>query len=107
MLNGEYVIVEQVQHELLETPVATYNFEVADFHTYYVGNTSVLVHNACKNEPTPKTNPEQFTKMRGNQGFKDAAGHFWRVDRLHKDHYDVVNAKGEKIREIDFYGRRI
>ena len=47
MLNGEYVVVEQVQHELLESPVAVYNFEVADLHTYYVGDTEVLVHNKC------------------------------------------------------------
>jgi hypothetical protein len=47
MLNGEYVVVEQVQHELLETPIAVYNFEVDGFHTYYVGSTSILVHNLC------------------------------------------------------------
>ena len=47
LLNGVYVIIEQVQHELLETPVTVYNFEVDDFHTYYVGDTSVLVHNKC------------------------------------------------------------
>ena len=46
--NGEYVIVEQVQHEILEAPVKVYNFEVQDFHTYYVGKNSVLVHNRCK-----------------------------------------------------------
>lgn len=28
LLNGVYVIIEQVQHELLETPVTVYNFEV-------------------------------------------------------------------------------
>ena len=47
-LNGEYVVVEQVQHELLEMPETTYNFEVGDFHTYYVGDTEVLVHNECE-----------------------------------------------------------
>jgi len=47
-LNGEYVIVEKVQHEILESPVKVYNFEVEDFHTYYVGNgDGVLVHNDC------------------------------------------------------------
>lgn len=46
-VNGEYVIVEQVQHELLESPIKVYNFEVEGFHTYYVGTSSVLVHNAC------------------------------------------------------------
>ena len=45
--NGEYVIVELVQHEILEAPIAVYNFEVEDFHTYYVGESSVLVHNMC------------------------------------------------------------
>ena len=47
LVNGEYVIVEQVQHEILEAPVATYNFEVQDFHTYYVSEQSILVHNKC------------------------------------------------------------
>lgn len=47
LVNGEYVVVEQVQHELLESTVATYNFEVQDFHTYYVGEQSILVHNLC------------------------------------------------------------
>ena len=46
--NGKYVIIEQIQHEILETPVTVYNFEVEDFHTYYVGESSVLVHNDCK-----------------------------------------------------------
>ena len=47
LLNGEYVIIGRVQHELLEMPVTVYNFEVEDFHTYYVGDTEVLVHNQC------------------------------------------------------------
>lgn len=47
MSNGEYVVVEQVQHEILEEPVKVYNFEVEDYHTYHVGVNYVLVHNAC------------------------------------------------------------
>ena len=50
MLNGEYVVVEQVQHELLEGSETTYNFEVEGFHTYHVGEQSLLVHNLCKQE---------------------------------------------------------
>ena len=60
MLNGEYVVVEQVQHELLESPETTYNFEVADFHTYYVGKSAVLVHNTCGGKPT---SPNQMQKQ--------------------------------------------
>ena len=47
LVNGEYVVVEKVQHEILESPVAVYNFQVADYHTYYVTESSVLVHNKC------------------------------------------------------------
>ncbi len=42
---GKQVVVEKVKLELLSTPVTVYNFEVEDFHTYYVGENSVLVHN--------------------------------------------------------------
>ncbi len=45
--NGEYVVVEKIEHELLESPALVYNFEVEDFHTYYVSEYGVLVHNAC------------------------------------------------------------
>ena len=63
-LNGEYVIVEQVQHEILEAPVAVYNFEVEGFHTYFVGETSVLVHNRCSVDDisTGRTTPNNLTE---------------------------------------------
>ena len=48
VVNGEYVVLEKVQHEILEAPIKVYNFEVKDFHTYFVGENSVLVHNSCK-----------------------------------------------------------
>ena len=47
LVNGEYVVVEKVQHEILEAPVTIYNFQVEDFHTYYVTNSGILVHNMC------------------------------------------------------------
>ena len=51
LVNGEYVVVEWVQHELLESPVKVYNFQVEDYHTYYVTGCDILVHNMCgKNE---------------------------------------------------------
>ncbi len=46
--NGELVVVEWVQHEILESPIKVYNFEVEDWHTYFVGESSVLVHNMCE-----------------------------------------------------------
>ena len=46
-VNGEYVVLEKIQHEILETPITVYNFEVKDFHTYYVGSNCIFVHNMC------------------------------------------------------------
>ena len=44
--NGKIVTIELIQHELLEDFVTVYNFEVEDFHTYYVTKSNILVHNA-------------------------------------------------------------
>ena len=54
--NGELVTVEWVQHEILESPIKVYNFEVQDFHTYFVGQSSVLVHNDCEKSRLPRSN---------------------------------------------------
>ena len=42
--NG-HAIVESIKNEILDEPVTVFNFEVDDFHTYYVGMNSILVHN--------------------------------------------------------------
>jgi len=36
--DGSKAAIERIQTETLAEPVTVYNFEVADFHTYYVGN---------------------------------------------------------------------
>ena len=43
--DGKYGIIVSVKVEELETHEATYNFEVEDFHTYFVGENPVCVHN--------------------------------------------------------------
>ncbi len=37
--------VNSVRVKILDTPVEVFNFEVEDCHTYFVGDTLVLVHN--------------------------------------------------------------
>ena len=32
LINGDYVVVEKIQHEILESPVKVYNFQVEDDH---------------------------------------------------------------------------
>ena len=45
--NGVLIPISAISIEKLERPETTYNFEVAEFHTYYVGENEVLVHNTC------------------------------------------------------------
>ena len=56
-VNDEYVMVEWVQHELLDSPIKVYNFEVEGLHTYYVGKVSILVHNTCSIAPISELTP--------------------------------------------------
>ena len=44
---GEDVTIERLELEALTEAESTYNFEVADSHTYYVTDKDVLVHNKC------------------------------------------------------------
>ena len=46
--NGKTVIIDSIEIDTLESPETTYNFEVADFHTYYVTDSNILVHNMCR-----------------------------------------------------------
>ena len=47
LVDGSIAEVFSVEVEELESPVTVYNFEVEDYHTYYVADIGVLVHNDC------------------------------------------------------------
>ena len=47
LLDGSITVVESVEPVDCDEAVKVYNFEVADYHTYFVGDTGVLVHNVC------------------------------------------------------------
>jgi hypothetical protein len=51
--------------------------------------------------------PEDAVKLRGDQGYRDQDGNIWKKDQLHKDHWNVSDRKGNKVKEIDFNGRQI
>lgn len=62
-VNGEYVVVEKVQHEILEAPVTVYNFQVEEYHTYYVSDAGVLAHNLCKQQKVAGQNDGYNAKV--------------------------------------------
>jgi len=45
--NGNKLHLEKKNKEHLTKPVTVYNFAVEDYHTYFVGENEVLVHNNC------------------------------------------------------------
>ena len=107
LVNGEYVTVEQVQHEILESPITVYNFRVADNHTYYVGDSSnaVLVHNMNCNFELPKT----VKSKKGVSGNFSESGFTYRIDtnkiapgeggfHLH------VMQKGKEVAKLNGFG---
>ena len=70
LVNGEYVVVEKIQHELLESPVKVYNFQVEDYHTYYVAEVSVLVHNSCGKTTGKFANNAEAARVADELGYK-------------------------------------
>ena len=45
-VNGEDLTIEDYYIELTEESVSVYNFQVEDYHTYFVGDCAVWVHNS-------------------------------------------------------------
>ena len=57
--SGVTATVDSVEKIQLEEPIQVYNFEVEDFHTYYVSEQQVLVHNTCNNTVNTKEASEK------------------------------------------------
>ena len=93
--NGEYVVVEKVQHEILESPVKVYNFEVRDYHTYYVGENFVLVHNACdlrRSDPATYYTYGELRDEIDNAGLKGAFESHHLLEKQYASQFGINNA---------------
>ncbi len=66
--DGEDVTISSISTEELEETVTVYNFEVDEYHTYFVGETEVLVHNSCQTTKIsdPLTEKPSSRKLRWN-----------------------------------------
>lgn len=81
-------------------PVTTYNIEVEDYHAYYVTQSDILCHNACRPGSPKKLTKSEIKKFNAesyknnyvsNKGsrfdiFKDTANHdqIWLGDKAQK-----------------------
>jgi hypothetical protein len=57
LANGKTAILCEHSIQELDKPVATYNFEVAESHTYHVGQNGICVHNSCRGGNNLKPDP--------------------------------------------------
>ena len=62
-LDGGKETITGIRVEWPEEPVEVYNFEVADYHTYYVGDGDVLVHNKYANPSGNRTNDQSKSSV--------------------------------------------
>lgn len=93
--NGRDVSVDAIWREKLAEPTAVNNFEVEDFHTYYVGIDCVLVHNQCVvGEKRPDSVPHN-----GNEIYKQVNNKNQLVSMAIYDEY------AHCVRRIDYIGR--
>ena len=69
--DGTCAIIENIKVERLSEPETTYNFEVEDFHTYFVSDSNVLVHNSCK-EVEAVAEKLGYSKVKGQQSHGQA-----------------------------------
>ena len=88
--NGNTLIVEQIFRETLDNEtVKVYNFKVEDYHTYYVSESGILVHNAGDTySKLRKVSPDAESKefVNAGDGKKVDPVYGYEVDRLEADH---------------------
>jgi hypothetical protein len=110
--SGGAAVVESVRHERLDAPVAVYNFEVEGWHTYYVGDGGVLVHNKCvdtrintSNEGMKHVTDGHFNRPLANSRSVFSINEDELIDILHRP--DIVKSavrdlgEGQYVRTVD------
>ena len=118
--NGEYGIINQIEVEVLSKPQTTYNFEVEDYHTYYVGENEVLVHNKCdkkindakkkvlSNEDVTLDTKDQALKL-VNEKFADYPQEMAQARSAKGWHFDShpINGSVGNIDHINLYNKKL
>ena len=103
LATGKEATVEEAWQEAQDEKVLVYNFEVADYHTYFVAELGVLVHNACGGHSSiPLKAKNMAKKIKANKGVPLQG---YRGGRVYKNIPLQAGAqklpKGVKYREYD------
>ena len=91
--DGGFGEIERVKYKYYNTAQTTYNFEVADFHTYYVSDSKVLVHNKCYLDP----NDIRYTQDSISNRFKDGSSVDDMIDGLKNGNISVDDVSAIRV----------
>ena len=82
--------IKELKFEHLDSPIKVYNFEVEDWHTYFVSEQDVFVHNSCGDD------------MLGSKGSQTSSKTTW--SRGKTERIDVENpAPGKRPGQIHYH----
>ncbi|EKQ57371.1 peptidoglycan-binding protein, partial [Clostridium sp. Maddingley MBC34-26] len=126
--SGKIAEVSKVSKEKLDKAIKVYNFEVSDWHTYFVSDAGVFVHNVCKANPSTQgagkapdyikdnrvpldketvLSSKDYTKtnikVKGAQVYKNGDNYYYR-DTFHTgeaSHLEVFDKRGNHIGEAN------
>ncbi|MCM3698613.1 polymorphic toxin-type HINT domain-containing protein [Paenibacillus macerans] len=105
--DGSNLTIDKVEFIKLDEPVTVYNFTVADFHTYYVTDIGIWVHNTQCNFVDVSKYKSWIIKgtkkdWLKEQGFKE--GQQYRTDILKTD---VFDKSGKKVGEVHYFQKDV
>lgn len=115
--SGDYVLVAYTYTEQLDEPVAIYNFEVQDFHTYFVGESGILVHNRnCYDdklqeiidnpEKVQQYTPKEFEEIAQKSSWNDGVSSNGKGYRAWQDDKEIrYSMNGTRRDAKHFYGK--
>ena len=116
-VNGEDLSVDSCYTEECEDSLTVYNFKVKDYHTYFVGENKVWVHNAEKyinekrvpqDKETVLSDKSKYAKtslrVKGAAVYKGKDGNYYYRDTFHTGesaHLEVFNRQGVHLGEAN------
>ena len=109
LADGSCAEIDGILVEELSTPETTYNFEVEDYHTYYVSEDKVLVHNRCQELHMSRKDAIKYGKEYLGEGYvKVGQGYYRSADGLRTMHFDLTHHRYNLLQEspvhINLYG---
>ena len=102
---GRRLQVEEKYVEELEESVKVYNFEVEEFHTYYVGDAGILVHNKCWEDGSLKKAAENGSKGLQDIG-KDVHGNS-KLSTKPQHGYEIYNKETGEVVKTGISGQKL